>query len=397
MKQRYAVKLILRILAALAGICLLALAALYLIGGGLTKPLYLEPWDAAYAGRFDDPRVRLAAVGLLAANNHNMQPWTIMLDEADDTAFFLYADSSRTTPEADPLYRQMMVTQGTFLEYIAVATQTMGYAADITLFPEGEYDESDILRSMDEMPVAEIKLAKTDPADSPLYHAIFLPDTNRAAYAPDALTPAQTSGLLSLAQGSVSVTLYTDAPSVKTIGEYAMNSAAVEAGVARVMAESGALFRSNESRKNDTRYGFSLEGQGTAGFMKYILQGLVTLFPSMNEGEAASRNYILSAQTSVDNTPAYAMITSTGNTRAEQVQSGMLYSRMVLTAHTLGLALQPLSQVLEEYAEMQALYAAFQQAYAPTGGAVQMLVRVGTPTKSTPLTMRRSVESLLSR
>ena len=169
-----------------------------------------------------------------------------------------------------------------------------------------------------------------------------------------------------------------------------MQSAAIEAGVSRVMEESNAIFRSNEYQKNEYRWGYSVEGQGTSGFMRNFLQGVVTLVPSLNTGKAASRNFLSYTRTSVDNTPAYAMIVSSGNSRLAQVESGMLYSKLVLTGHKLGLAMQPLSQVLEEYPEMKSPYTEFQQAYAPNGGTVQMLFRVGVPTQSVPLSMQQS-------
>ena len=89
------------------------------------------------------------------------------------------------------------------------------------------------------------------------------------------------------------------------------------------------------------------------------------------------------------------MIVTSDNSRLSQVESGMLYSRLVLTGQTLGLAMQPLSRVLEEYPEMKAPYTAFKQAYAPDGGTVQMLFRVGKPTRSTPPSMRRDVADLI--
>lgn len=57
--------------------------------------------------------------------------------------------------------------------------------------------------------------------------------------------------------------------------------------------------------------------------------------------------------------------------------------------------MQPLSQVLEEYPEMKAPYDEFKKAYAPDGGTVQMLLRVGVATRSVPLSMRRDVQSLI--
>lgn len=397
MKLRSVKKVGLFTIAGIAGLCLLILAALYILSGGFLKQTYLEPWNKDYAAKYADPRISVTAVGLLAANNHNMQPWKIELDQEDSMVFYLYADSSCVTGEVDPLYRQMMITQGTFLEYVRVAGGKLGWNVDIKLFPDGVYDESDILHSMDVRPVAKITLSKAQPADSPLYDEIFMADTNRGAYKPEQLTSSQISGLETLSEADVAIKLYADEDNLNKIGEYALQSATIEAGVARVMEESNAIFRANEYQKNKYRYGYSVEGQGMTGFKRNILQGLLTVFPSLNSGDGASQNFINYTKKSVANTPAYAMIVTEGNSRVEQVESGMLYSRLVLTGHTLGLVMQPLSQVLEEYPEMQTLYDEFKQAYAPENGTVQMLFRVGEATKDAPLTMRRDVESLITK
>lgn len=360
------------------------------------KQTYLEPWSKNYAAEYSDPRVRLTAAGLLAASNHNMQPWKITLDKSDPTVFRLYADSSRRTNEVDPYARQMMISQGTFLEYVVVAGEKEGYHADIRLFPDGTYDESRLAASMDSKPVAKVTLTKAPSESSALYDALFLPDTNREKYQTEKLTGAQVSALGSLSSPSgVFLKLYQNQGDLSNIGKFALQSATIEAGVPRVMDESNAIFRANEYQKNKYRYGYSVEGQGTSGFMKNIMQGLVTIFPSLNTGKAASQNFINYTKTSIDYTPAYAMIETTGNSRLEQVESGMLYSKLVLTGHTLGLAMQPLSQVLEEYPEMEAPYTEFKKSYAPDGGTVQMLFRVGAATKNVPLSMRRDVQSLI--
>ncbi len=176
-----------------------------------------------------------------------------------------------------------------------------------------------------------------------------------------------------------------------------MQSATIEAGVDRVMEESNNVFRPNEYQKNQYRYGFSVEGQGTTGIMLPLMQGLVTLFPSFNTGKAASDLFIQSTQTSVDGTPAYAMIMPNDNSRSSQVSSGMLYSQLILKAHQMGYAMQPLSQALEEYHEMKAPYDAIHRAYAPNGGTIQMLVRIGKPTKGVLLSMRRDVTDLIRK
>ena len=80
-----------------------------------------------------------------------MQPLKIKLD-ADKNVFYLFIDSKRLTKEVDPYARQTMITQGTFLEYVRVAGEKLGYKTDITLFPDGEYDEQNLEENMKNKP-----------------------------------------------------------------------------------------------------------------------------------------------------------------------------------------------------------------------------------------------------
>jgi hypothetical protein len=382
--------------AAVFGLFIAAFAALLLISGVFEKPRYLEPWDKSYAGRFEDPRLKLAAAGLLAANGHNMQPWLIKLDEDDPMVFYLYADGSRMTNEVDPYARQFMVTQGTFLAYVEVAGAEAGYGVDIDLFPDGEYDEGNLARSIAEKPVARITLAISEPLHTPLYDAIFLPDTNRGPYKADKLSDGQLDAFRTLPMDiGLMLRICQDAEGLIKIGDYAMRGAETEANADRVMRETADIFRPNEFEKNRYRSGFSVEGQGASGTMKHVMQGLLTLFPGLNEGSSATANFINSTRTSIENTPAYVMILSAGNSRRLQVESGMLYSRIVLAANANRLAVQPLSQALEEYPEMKEVYEGIHRDYAPGGETIQMLVRIGVPEKEAPLSMRRDVMDLL--
>ncbi|WP_100486393.1 Acg family FMN-binding oxidoreductase [Sporolactobacillus pectinivorans] len=396
MKKRGVKKTLLYTLTSLLAILFLALSVLFFASGAFLPKKYLEPWDKNYAKKFEDPRIRLSAYGLLAANGHNMQPWKIKLDKNDPMVFYLYADSSRMTKEVDPYSRQLMVTQGTFLDYVAVAGRSTGYPVRISLFPKGKYDETNLVKSMNTKPVAKITLEKAAPQFSPLLSTLYLPDTNRDPYKPAKLTEKQITQLEQLSKDpALSVKLYQDKANVSRLGDYAMQGAVIEAGVTRVMQESDRIFRANEYQKNKYRYGYSFEGQGTSGPMMYLMEGLITLFPSMNNDQAASDLFIKSTQTSVDHTPAYAMILSKDNSRESQVKSGMLYSRLTLVAHTLGLAVQPLSQVLEEYPEMKGPYTGIRRDYAANGSTIQMLVRIGQPEKQVPLSMRRDVMDLI--
>lgn len=384
------------ICSSIVALLLVASAIVFIASGIFSKQKYIEPWQRSYSKKFDDPRIQLASHGLLAANGHNMQPWKIKLDR-DKNIFYLFADSERLTKEVDPFARQTMVTQGTFLEYVKVAGEKLGYKTDIMFFPEGEYDEQNITRSMKEKPVAKIVITKVEPKSSSLYDYIFLPDSNRAAYQETKLTTEQLNQIQAInTEGNVAIKLFQDKENIKKLGNYVMEGAKIESSIHRINEESANVFRSNEYQKNKYRYGFSVEGQGTTGVMKHVLQGLITLIPSINNEKNSADLYVKSTQTAVDSTPAYALIITKSNSRLEQIKSGMLYSRLILTAHSLGFVLQPPSQVLEEYPEMKDQYTKFHDEYAPKGSIIQMFVRMGKPTQEFPQSMRRDVMDLVN-
>ena len=75
---------------------------------------------------------------------------------------------------------------------------------------------------------------------------------------------------------------------------------------------------------------------------------------------------------------AFAWLTTADNHRATQLAAGRAYVRLHLKATELGLALQPMSQLLQEYPEMRQLKAGLMEAVgAAPGETVQMLARLG--------------------
>ncbi|NJJ40062.1 Acg family FMN-binding oxidoreductase [Paenibacillus apii] len=382
----------------LSVIVLLALLALTLFtaSGALKKAEYLDPWKRDYAKQFEDPRLQLVAHGLLAANSHNLQPWKIRLDQQNPLLFYLYTDSERLATESDPLARQTLVSQGTFLEYLRIAGEQLGYPAEIALFPDGEYDEQHLRESMERKPVAKITLSKANPRRDPLYEFMFLPDTNRMAYRADEVTPAQIRKLSATdTEQDLILSFLNGHKDIEKFGAYGMEGTEIETGLRRMNDESARIFRSNEYQKNKYRFGFSFEGQGTTGWKKHLLQGLITLIPSLNNEEAAAKLAVQTARTAASHTPAYALVLSKDNSRTSQVKAGMLYSRLILAAHEEGLVMQPLSQVLEEYPEMREAFGRIHREYASPGETIQFLIRLGRPTQETPLSMRREAVDLI--
>ncbi|MBK4347075.1 Acg family FMN-binding oxidoreductase [Lacisediminihabitans changchengi] len=385
-------------LGSVAGLLVLALGTILTVGGIFVPAAYLQPWSATYYRQFADPRMQVVAQAVLAPSGHNMQPWTVHLDKTDARVLYLYTDPTRLTPAVDPLARQTLVSQGTFLAYLQVAAEHLGYSATFALFPNGSYDENNLKKSMSELPVARVTLAKDSDAKTDDYASLFLSDTNRSPYTSAPLTAAQTSDLSDLADGSAAtLSILSDKRDMTTLGNFGKQGTLIETQYEAATKESDAVFHSTEQAKNTARSGFAVEGQGTSGFMKYFLQGLITLVPSVNDDAAGAKNAIALTAAGVDHTAAYGLISTPANTRTEQVEAGILYAQFSLRARTLGLVMQPLSQVLQEYPTMAAPYAAIHAQYAPDGQTIQMLVRMGTATTQYPESMRRDASALVHK
>ena len=91
---------------------------------------------------------------------------------------------------------------------------------------------------------------------------------------------------------------------------------------------------------------------------------------------------------------AFGWISTASNTRLDQVVTGRAYERLNLTATALGIAMHPMSQVLQEYSDMVDLQKRFLSYLdIPEGHTVQMLFRLGIaePVEHSP---RRSVKDL---
>lgn len=395
--RRRARRVVLTVVGLTLGLVTVLLTVVLVLGGALVPAAYLEPWSRTYSDRFSDPRVKAVAGALLAPSSHNMQPWTVWLDASDARSFSLFADPARLTPAVDPLARQAMVSQGTFLAYLHVAAARLGYRATVAVFTSGGYDETRLAASMRTIPVARITLVRTALRPASNDASLYRSDTNRSPYAAAMLTEGQRAVLGELDGGpGATLRLLTGPADVARLGALGRQGTRIETEYAAATRESDHLFFGTEGAKNLVRYGFAVEGQGTSGFMKYLLQGAIRMAPSLNDDATAAAREIASTDAAVAHTPAYGLITTVGNTRVDQVRAGMLYADASLTARTLGLVMQPLSQVLQEYPTMAAPYRAVHKEFAAPGQTIQMLVRIGTPTVDYPPTMRRDAGALLA-
>ncbi len=357
---------------------------------GGPAPRALEGWRGPDKSE-QDIRMTLLSYAILAANPHNKQPWLIEL--TGPLSFDLYVDPDRLLPETDPPYRQIHIGQGTFLENLALAAPHHGYRAEIRTFPQGQYSNT----ALERKPVASILLHKeSEVARDPLFNQILARRSNKRAYDNQAVKPAELEILQSIfSQSPFSLTIDTSPERREALAQMMIKAMIVESSGRQRDMETLSMFRFNDEEMEKHRDGFGFGQAGLTGMKRFMVEMFSSREAAEELGSSWIEETIKLTTAQAESAMAYGWIISTSNSRLDQVLVGRVYERLNLQATALGLAMHPMSQILQEYEDMIPLQRTFRSSLnLPAGHTVQMLFRLGHA-EPTPHAPRRSARGLL--
>lgn len=346
----------------------------------------VAPWNGPGAQE-GDPRRRALSWALLAPNPHNMQPW--LVDLRRDGEILLYVDRTRLLPETDPFARQIVIGHGTFLELLALAAGADGCRCEVDYFPDGEPKEGEV----DGRPLARIRLQRDGAAADPLFTQIPHRRSAKEPYQQRILQAEHAQALrMAHRSGVAQLTIATDtalAANLRGITERAM---LIELETPRTLKESVDRLRVGAEAIAAQPDGIELHGP----FFWWLSKlGLMTPDKAMTPGTMAYQGGIDYALGWARATPAFGWLTTVANDRVSQIEAGRAYVRLNLKATELGVAMHPVSQVLQEYPEMAGLQREFLGVVGvPSAQTVQMLFRLGY-CDAQPPSPRRPLDALL--
>ena len=317
---------------------------------------------------------------LLAPHAHNLQSWLVDLDTPD--TIVLRLDLRRLLPETDPWSRQLVISQGTFLELLQMAANERGYRADISMVPQGEFDA----KTPDSRPTALIRLGKDDGVKAdPLFAHIFNRHTHRGVYE-NRIPNAQARQTLadSVKGFPVQLGLVTsEEASMQQHRAIAMDAWRIEMQTPHTLLESYKVLRVGPQEIAQHRDGISLNTP--------MVRGLVALnlFDRSKPSEpdsSAIKGQISEFNDKMSTTPACVWLSTSDNSRRTQMLCGRAYVRLQLAATALGLRMHPLSQALQEYPEQTNNYKAIHELLVgkDSTATVQMWTRLGYAPAGSP-------------
>lgn len=328
----------------------------------------LQPWDDAPVA---DPRLDMLRHAILAPNPHNRQPWRLHLIGADEMV--VTCDSDRRLPATDPFDRQITIGFGCFLETARIAAAQRGQRLAVTPFPEGEPQPR-----LDARPIARLRLI-ADPAvpRDPLFAAIRHRRSTKLPY--DMTRPVDPVALAAVVAqagrpGAGHCTADARTAALRALVQQAI---ATEIDLPRTWAESARVMRIGHAEIDASPDGIALRGPMIEAM---AAAGLIDHAALADPASLAFRSGRDSEIATYGAAPAFVWVTTPANDRISQLAAGRAYVRANLMATSLGLAMHPASQALQEFAEMRE---AFEGVHAligidpASGGRVQMLARIG--------------------
>jgi nitroreductase len=326
---------------------------------------------------------------ILAPNPHNRQPWVADLREPGK--IHLLCDLNRRLPETDPFDRQILIGFGCFVELLDLAARQAGFATAVALFPQGLPSGE----RLDAKPVATITFTPGGQADA---LAQFI-GTRRSTKQPfDMARPVPADVLQALrdagASQPVQMRAVDDAALCARLRALTFAGHEREVTTPPKLKESIDLMRIGGSEIAQYRDGISLGGPLMAALS---MVGMISREQIADPQSSAFKQGMDRYRTMLNATPAYLIVTTPDNSRGAQVAAGRAYVRANLKAAQLGVAMHPVSQLLQEYPEIADLKAQFESAVGVAAPArVQMLARVGYGPQVEP-SPRRSMTSFVSQ
>lgn len=321
--------------------------------GTRTPHKALAPWESA--GSYDDPRLHAMSYALLAPNPHNRQPWLAELVGSDRLK--LYRDFERDLPVTDPFGRQLTIGMGCFIELMRMAAAEIGYEVQSILMPDGE-----------DGAIAHCRFIKKATDPDPLFKYVM----NRRSHK-DMFRDRMVDKIVADQLGEFA-DIYTDGVQSTVLRKAAHGAWLAEASTPDAWQESIDLLRIGKQEINANPDGIDVGGPLLETL---ALLGIFTREAASDVDNPGSRDAIESTANAILSAPAFTLTSTNGNTRKDQLEAGRQWLRLNLKTTSLGLALRPVSQALQEYSAVRPFYKRIHETFANTGSTVQMLGLLG--------------------
>jgi nitroreductase len=286
-----------------------------------TAPWEVDPAEYPTDASIEERARYLLRYAVLAPSSHNSQPWSFAVDGA---TVEVHADYSRWLEVADADRRELYLSLGCAVENLRIAAAYFGLGTTVA-YADGTDGSASV-----EGPVVTVTLdpdGRSDDGDAGLFEAITDRRTEHGAFedrpVPDG-TLARLRGLVR--DPGVDLVLVEDGPRRERLAEL------------QTLADERQM--EDPAYRRELGHWVGIGALGASWLAARIGQVAVTLL-DLGEREAKKNSRL------VERAPVLAVLTTDGDTVAHRVKVGQAFERVMLAATLEGLAVHPMSQILE--------------------------------------------------
>lgn len=279
-------------------------------------PWQIDEQGFPHDGKSVEQMKYLLRYSILAPSSHNTQPWKFSVGENEIKVFI---DMTRWLKVADDDQRELHISVGCALENLLIAAEHFGFRYEVNYFPESGSEE--FVAALELMPQGE------SPQPSEMFPALTVRHTNHKVYEPRPISEADQQKIRACCvEEGISLYLTDDLEMKRKVDE--------------LMARADAIEFADPAFREELGFWVGQGAFGTSWFMSKMGQLAVT-YINMGKSIAKKDSEVLMSA------PVLGLICSKANDRVAQIKVGQVFERIYLTASTLGISVQPMSQVLQ--------------------------------------------------
>lgn len=268
----------------------------------------------------------------LAPSGHNMQPWFIRRIKPYE--YVVGMDKTRRLPAVDPENRESLLSIGAFIENLCAAASFYGYAAHATVLATtaGDEDLANITlhkAATDAYPLSRITARRTVKKGQ-LSHELNSQDVKT-------LTAVCPEHIHYFPRGN---------HHTQCLADWTAEAYRSQTWRDDAQKELAACMRLKDHDIRQYRDGLTTAGMELGGLAGWYVRTLVSPADVMGKSfrEQGIKAYTRMAQEG----GGWMIITSAGGGVADLIETGRRFERMALMVRELGIALHPMTQILEE-------------------------------------------------
>ncbi|WP_319406750.1 Acg family FMN-binding oxidoreductase [uncultured Desulfosarcina sp.] len=308
----------------------------------------------------------------LAPSGHNSQPWRVRIESPDN--WIIEADAERRLPCVDPQNRELMLSLGAFVENLSLAAGANGVSTEIQVIARDRYDR-DVIR---------VALQKDGPNDYPLQR-IKKRRTVKHGHLPKEISAADVN---TLSDGMKGHLFYFPRESnhAACMREAAVENYRVQARRDDAQQELVRWLRFNTRDAKHHRDGLTTQSMEILGFKGWVVRQFIQPKDFMKETYRQQGIDLIAGLAQEGG--GWLVITSSGQTVADLIDTGRRFERMALLAREHRIGIHPMTQMLEEKNGLDQIAGSHGSGFFP-----QFVLRVGYLEKyPDPVSLRRPVE-----